>query len=312
MRGSRQSSWRSPGALTRMPIQQRTWSLAARPAEAGPTKSIPVYRKQLTDLLKADLGLTTRHDSADTLALDSAALRQHTIGDPQLLKQLRRQVRSADAGGVRDRLGFQKRSPQRIDRTDVWFRRATSNRHADRRTREVDASAGTDAPRLINCSRSPSATITTSMASPRSSRAGMDVEPVPIDVASVTIRWPVERSNSRASSRYAAVKAPDVMTLISSAATASRVSSRTAMIAVAAPRRAHPRNHSKPLVIGRSRAPSATVILIAGSAHLAEAASKPEVADGESPARTQMPTSREPVRKRPAPSARAPQAARQP
>ncbi len=64
------------------------------------------YGKQFTDLLEADLGLTARHDGADTLALNSAALRQNIIGDPQLLKQFRRQIRSADARRVRDRLGL--------------------------------------------------------------------------------------------------------------------------------------------------------------------------------------------------------------
>ena len=111
----------------------RTPSLAGRPTGSGPTKSIPVYGKQLADLLKANLGFAAGHDVADPFAsVDSAALRQDTIGDPQLLKHFRRQVVAADAGGVSDRLRIQKCSPQRIDRADVWLRRTASNGHANR------------------------------------------------------------------------------------------------------------------------------------------------------------------------------------
>ena len=46
-----------------------------------------VHWKQLADLLKTDLGVASSHDSTDSLAtLDSAPLRQHPIGYPQLLE----------------------------------------------------------------------------------------------------------------------------------------------------------------------------------------------------------------------------------
>ena len=60
--------------------------------------------------------------------------------------------------------------------------------------------------------------MTTSAGSRRCRRLGIDAWPTPIDVAAVTSVWPVARSNRGASSRYAAVKAPDVMTVTSPAA----------------------------------------------------------------------------------------------
>ena len=73
--------------------------------------------------------------------------------------------------------------------------------------------------------------MTTSIASPRASLATIPEAPVPIDVVSVTGRWPVACSNAGASSRYAAANPPDVMTLMSSADAAAAVSSSSANVA---------------------------------------------------------------------------------
>ena len=69
--------------------------------------------------------------------------------------------------------------------------------------------------------------MTTSAASRRCRRLGIDASPTPIDVVAVTSVWPVARSNRGASSRYAAVKAPDVMTVTSSAAAGAATASAT-------------------------------------------------------------------------------------
>src|SRR5215470_1319888 len=60
-----------------------------------------------------------------------------------------------------------------------------------------------------------SATMTTSTGSPRRSRLGIEVSPVPMDVAAVTSFFFVRSSSRGISSRYAAVKAPEVMTRMS-------------------------------------------------------------------------------------------------
>src|SRR5215471_1724891 len=55
----------------------------------------------------------------------------------------------------------------------------------------------------------------TSTGSPRRSRLGIEVSPVPMDVAAVTSFFFVRSSSRGISSRYAAVKAPEVMTRMS-------------------------------------------------------------------------------------------------
>src|SRR6266436_2314013 len=71
-------------------------------------------------------------------------------------------------------------------------------------------------PSLMNPTSTASATMTTSTASPRRNRFGMEVSPVPMDVAAVTSFFFVSSSSRGMSSRYAAVKAPEVMTRMSS------------------------------------------------------------------------------------------------
>src|SRR5678815_1000942 len=71
-------------------------------------------------------------------------------------------------------------------------------------------------PSLINPISTVSATMTTSTASPRRSRFGMEVSPVPMEVAAVTSFFFVRSSSRGMSSRYAAVKAPEVITRMSS------------------------------------------------------------------------------------------------
>src|SRR5437867_1566034 len=82
----------------------------------------------------------------------------------------------------------------------------------------------TTLPSSISPSSADAARITTSIGSPRCSRFGMAPGELPIDGPNaVTTLCPLARSNCGTSSRYAAVNAPDVTTLISSAAaTAAR------------------------------------------------------------------------------------------
>ena len=68
----------------------------------------------------------------------------------------------------------------------------------------------------MNPRSTPSATMTTSTGSPRRSRFGMEFSPVPMEVAAVTTFFFVRSSSRGMSSRYAAVKAPEVMTRMSS------------------------------------------------------------------------------------------------
>ena len=79
----------------------------------------------------------------------------------------------------------------------------------------------TTLPSAISPSSADAARITTSIGLPRRRRFGIASGELPIDGPNaVTILWPVARSNCGTSSRYAAVKAPDVTTLISSAVAA--------------------------------------------------------------------------------------------
>ena len=73
----------------------------------------------------------------------------------------------------------------------------------------------------INCRNSASATMTMSATSPRISRFGMDLSPVPTDVVAVTIVFFVSRSSSGINARYAAVNAPEVITTKSFAGAAT-------------------------------------------------------------------------------------------
>ena len=57
--------------------------------------------------------------------------------------------------------------------------------------------------------------MTTSTTSPHLNRFGMEFSPVPMEVEAVTIFLPVRSSNRGMSSRCAAVKAPEVITLMS-------------------------------------------------------------------------------------------------
>src|SRR4029077_20290096 len=84
---------------------------------------------------------------------------------------------------------------------------------------------GTTLPSAISPSSPDAARITTSIGSPRRSRLGIASGELPIDGPNaVTTLWPVARSKCGTSSRYSAVKAPEVTTLISSAVAAAATS----------------------------------------------------------------------------------------
>ena len=71
--------------------------------------------------------------------------------------------------------------------------------------------AASTTPSAMNWLSRSSATITTSATSPRFRRLAIEVSPVPTDVVTVTTCLPVSFSTSGISSRWAAVKAPEVM-----------------------------------------------------------------------------------------------------
>ena len=64
----------------------------------------PRFRQQFADLLEADLRFASRDDCGNPLTFDSPALGQHLLRNPELLKEFGREVCSADACRIGDRL----------------------------------------------------------------------------------------------------------------------------------------------------------------------------------------------------------------
>ena len=191
------------------------------------------HRQQLAHLLEAELGFTTGDHGGHALALDPPALRQHLIGDAERLHQLGREVGAADARRVGDRVAASsvRLKASTVEMSGFGAPRRTASPIADRARSTRDPA--TTRPCCTKRSRASAATMTTSMASPLASRASIEVAPVPIDVASVTRRCPSRRWKSAASSRYAAVNAPEVMTWRSSAARGEATTKTTATTAQA-------------------------------------------------------------------------------
>ena len=109
------------------------------------------HGKQLTDLLKADLGISTRDHGTDWLACDSLALRPDLIRDSETLKHLMRQINAAGGGGIRDRSRFKERAFECVDSADVRHGCSCPHRHADAGSYQVNAAARDNLPLLDQC-----------------------------------------------------------------------------------------------------------------------------------------------------------------
>ena len=104
------------------------------------------FRQQFADLLETDFRLPSRDDGRHALAFDPTALWQHFIRDAEPLKEFSREVCSADACRIRDRLRRQQGLPQGVERMDIGLRCSAPDSHADLRPRQRNACSGNGAP----------------------------------------------------------------------------------------------------------------------------------------------------------------------